>query len=92
MGMLFFCELYVIRDELALLGRTAHHPRSWASTSYNYTIGPGPVPAITTTTRGLCSVGLGGLVGGSGRNGCGQGREGQELVGNNSGNNSGGGG
>ena len=34
--MLFFCELYVIRDELALLGRTAHHPRSWASTSYNY--------------------------------------------------------
>ena len=49
--MLFFCELYVIRDELALLGRTAHHPRSWASTSYNYTwastsynytIGPGP--------------------------------------------------
>ena len=33
--MLFFCELYVIRDELALLGRTAHHPRSWASTSYN---------------------------------------------------------
>ena len=57
--MLFFCELYVIRDELALLGRTAHHPRSWASTSYNYTwastsynytIGPGPVPAITTTT------------------------------------------
>ena len=36
MGMLFFCELYVIRDELALLGRTAHHPRSWASTSYNY--------------------------------------------------------
>ena len=34
MGMLFFCELYVIRDELALLGRTAHHPRSWASTSY----------------------------------------------------------
>ena len=35
--MLFFCELYVIRDELALLGRTAHHPRSWASTSYNYT-------------------------------------------------------
>ena len=29
--MLFFCELYVIRDELALLGRTAHHPRSWAS-------------------------------------------------------------
>ena len=28
MGMLFFCELYVIRDELALLGRTAHHPRS----------------------------------------------------------------
>ena len=44
MGMLFFCELYVIRDELALLGRTARHPRSWASTSYNYTIGPGPVP------------------------------------------------
>ena len=47
---------------------------------------------------GLCSVGLGGLVGGSGRNGCGQGRaegegtlrEGQELVGNNSGKNSGG--
>ena len=37
LGMLFFCELYVIRDELALLGRTAHHPRSWASTSYNYT-------------------------------------------------------
>ena len=36
LGMLFFCELYVIRDELALLGRTAHHPRSWASTSYNY--------------------------------------------------------
>ena len=36
MGVLFFCELYVIRDELALLGRTAHHPRSWASTSYNY--------------------------------------------------------
>ena len=35
--MLFFCELYVIRDELALLGRTAHHHRSWASTSYNYT-------------------------------------------------------
>ena len=34
--MVFFCELYVIRDELALLGRTAHHPRSWASTSYNY--------------------------------------------------------
>ena len=31
MGMLFFCELYVIRDELALLGRTAHHPRSWAA-------------------------------------------------------------
>ena len=24
MRMLFFCELYVIRDELALLGRTAH--------------------------------------------------------------------
>ena len=34
--MLVFCELYVIRDELALLGRTAHHPRSWASTSYNF--------------------------------------------------------
>ena len=34
--MLFFCELYVIRDELALLGGTANHPRSWASTSYNY--------------------------------------------------------
>ena len=46
------------------------------------------VPALAG--RGLCSVGLGGLVGGSGRNGCGQGREGQELVGNNSGNNSGG--
>ena len=41
------------------------------------------VPALAG--RGLCSVGLGGLVGGSGRNGCGQGREGQELVGNNSG-------
>ena len=34
--MLFFCELYVIRDEQALLGRTARHPRSWASTTYNY--------------------------------------------------------
>ena len=43
----------------------------------------GLVPALAG--RGLCSVGLGGLVGGSGRNGCGQGREGQELVGNNSG-------
>ena len=41
------------------------------------------VPALAG--RGLCSAGLGGLVGGSGRNGCGQGREGQELVGNNSG-------
>ena len=41
------------------------------------------VPALAG--RGLCSVGLGGLVGGSGRNGCGHGREGQELVGNNSG-------
>ena len=34
--MLFFCELYVIRDELALLGRTAHHPRSWASTNSDW--------------------------------------------------------
>ena len=25
--MLFFCELYVIRDELALLGRTATQPQ-----------------------------------------------------------------
>ena len=47
-------------------------------------------PDAALAGRGLCSVGLGGLVGGSGRNGCGQGREGQELVGNNSGNNSGG--
>ena len=43
----------------------------------------GLVPALAG--RGLYSVGLGGLVGDSGRNGCGQGREGQELVGNNSG-------
>ena len=50
MGMLFFCELYVIRDELALLGRTAHHPRSWASTSYNYTIGPGPVVVFPSSS------------------------------------------
>ena len=59
--MLFFCELYVIRDELALLGTTAHHPRSWASTSYNYNRSSASTSytSVTITTsyqpHGACS-------------------------------------